>query len=215
MALVCALWRSGGLAEPGVGGLQDPIAVTYHNTSPLENVHAAVLVRLMLQPSLNFLSHLAPDVLTNVRKYAVSAILHTDPMSHRSHMDAWAGHVPKWQKTVACVHSTLDMAMDLSVEETLAALGMLLKCADVGHMAQPFPQHRHWVTQLSEEFFQQGDREKALGMSPLPFMDRAKTQCIAGSQVSARAGVAVSERRTRLRRRVCSSFDVSIPRLRQ
>lgn len=179
----------------GAHAVQDPIAVTYHNTSPLENVHAAVLVRLMLQPSLNFLSHLAPDVLKNVRKYAVSAILHTDPVSHRSHMDAWAGHVPKWQRTVASVQSTVPVGTDLSTDEIHSVLGMVLKCADVGHMAQPFEQHRHWVAQLTEEFYQQGDREKALGMAPLPFMDRAKAQCVPSSQVRACTAYAVSQPR--------------------
>jgi hypothetical protein len=163
--------------------MQDPIAVTYHNSSPLENLHAAVLVRLMLQPSLNFMSHLSPDVFKTVRKYAVSAILCTDPASHRDHLENWKFHAPQWQKVVAAVQSTVDMSTNLSAEEIMSALGMLLKCADVGHMAQPFEKHRYWVSQLTEEFYQQGDQEKSQGMTTLPFMNRQKSQCVPSSQV--------------------------------
>jgi 3'5'-cyclic nucleotide phosphodiesterase len=97
--------------------------VTYHNSSPLENMHAAVLVRLMLQPSLNFLSHLPGEVFKAVRKYAVSAILCTDPAAHRLHMDTWAKVAPKWQKTVAYVQQAAgaglawDMRDQISPEE--------------------------------------------------------------------------------------------------
>jgi hypothetical protein len=163
--------------------MQDPIAVTYHNASPLENLHAAVLVRLMLQPSLNFLSHLSPDIFKTVRKFAASAILCTDPATHREHLENWKAHAPHWQKMVAAVHSTVEMRVDLSADNIMSALGMLLKCADVGHMAQPFEKHRQWVNQLSEEFFQQGDQEKSQGMTPLPFMNRHKAQCLPSSQV--------------------------------
>ena len=39
------------------------------------------------------------------------------------------------------------------------------------------------VEALTEEFYQQGDREKMLGMQPLPFMNREKGQDIASAQV--------------------------------
>lgn len=78
--------------------VQDPLAVTYHDHSPLENMHAATLTRLMLQPSLNFFSHLSPELFKSVRKYAEDAILHTDPADHVMHMDAWAQHIPAWRQ---------------------------------------------------------------------------------------------------------------------
>lgn len=74
------------------------------------------------------------------------------------------------------------MVMGLQ-DATLAALGMMLKCADVMHMTQPFHKHQQWVELLTEEFFQQGDRELALGMQPMPFMNRSKPQCVPSSQV--------------------------------
>lgn len=96
--------------------LQDPLAITYHDHSPLENMHAATLTRLLLQPSLNFLAHLSPDVFKSVRKFAEDAILHTDPADHVMHMDAWAQHAPAWRQHMVMM-STGEGCSDKSPAE--------------------------------------------------------------------------------------------------
>ena len=51
---------------------------------------------------------------------------------------------------------------------------MALKCADLGHLAAPWPVHQKWVAGLEEELFRQGDNEKQLLMPVSPLMDRSK-----------------------------------------
>ena len=60
---------------------------------------------------------------------------------------------------------------------------MALKCADLGHLAAPWPVHQKWVAGLEEELFRQGDNEKQLLMPVSPLMDRSKGG-ITKSQVS-------------------------------
>ncbi len=48
-------------------------------------------------------------------------------------------------------------------------------------MRWPFPNHR-WLGVLEEEFFRQGDQERALGLPISPLFDRAK-QGVSKSQV--------------------------------
>lgn len=57
-----------------------------------------------------------------------------------------------------------------------------LKCADLGHLAGSLSVHQRWLAGLEEEFFRQGDREKAAGLPVSPLMDRGK-QGITKSQV--------------------------------
>lgn len=49
---------------------------------------------------------------------------------------------------------------------------MALKLADMGHLSAPLPVHLRWVAALEEEFFRQGDAEKACHMPVSPLFDR-------------------------------------------
>ncbi|KAL7064885.1 hypothetical protein AAHC03_05304 [Spirometra sp. Aus1] len=62
------------------------------------------------------------------------------------------------------------------------ALSFLLHCADISHPAKEWDLHRVWTEMLFEEFFNQGDHEKALGLPCSPLCDRQTTP-IAQSQL--------------------------------
>ncbi len=59
-----------------------------------------------------------------------------------------------------------------------------LKLADLGHLAAVPHVHPRWVDRLTEEFYQQGDKESARGMKVSPLMDRHQEGGLAKSQVS-------------------------------
>jgi len=61
---------------------------------------------------------------------------------------------------------------------------MVLKCADIGHLAAAPALHQRWAYQLEEEFFRQGDQEKALGLPVSPLMDRNLRGGMTKSQVT-------------------------------
>ena len=67
----------------------------------------------------------------------------------------------------------------------MLALGcqIALKAADIGHVALPEHLHRLWVGRLQEEFFAQGDRERAAGMPISAMMNRHKAGKLADLQV--------------------------------
>ncbi len=63
-----------------------------------------------------------------------------------------------------------------------AVLQIALKVADLGHLGEEVSVHKRWVRCLEEEFFRQGDQERALGLPISPLFDRAK-QGVSKSQV--------------------------------
>lgn len=73
---------------------------------------------------------------------------------------------------------------------------MALKAADLGHLASPPPVHLRWVGLLEEEFFRQGDRERALGLPPSPLMDRGQGGISHGQPVSGLPHKVTSQRAT-------------------
>ncbi|KAG2443897.1 hypothetical protein HXX76_002237 [Chlamydomonas incerta] len=66
--------------------------------------------------------------------------------------------------------------------ERMLSLQIALKVADIGHLGESLEVHKRWLGVLEEEFFLQGDRERALGLPISPLFDRAK-QGVSKSQV--------------------------------
>jgi len=64
-------------------------------------------------------------------------------------------------------------------------LSQMLHCADLSNPTKPAHIYREWVTRVMEEFFRQGDRERALGYEVSPMCDRSTVK-VANAQVCRR-----------------------------
>ncbi|KAL3130461.1 hypothetical protein ABBQ38_008282 [Trebouxia sp. C0009 RCD-2024] len=78
--------------------------------------------------------------------------------------------------------SDIDWAA-VKMEDKYLMHQMVLKCADIGHLAADVATHKRWAYQLEEEFFRQGDKERELGMPISPLMDRAHQGGMTRSQL--------------------------------
>merc|ERR1712070_360231 len=54
-------------------------------------------------------------------------------------------------------------------------LEWLMHACDIANSAKPWKTCQAWATAVTEEFFQQGEKEKATGLPVSPMMDRAST----------------------------------------
>merc|ERR1711988_547315 len=81
----------------------------------------------------------------------------------------------RWTEVSMGVSTATPVYAPSSAREASLALQIALKCADMGHLALGWGDHTEWVQRLEQEFFAQGDRERALGMPEVSFlMDREK-----------------------------------------
>ena len=48
----------------------------------------------------------------------------------------------------------------------------MVHCADLSGPTKPLPLYRRWCDRIMEEFFQQGDKEKEVGLDISPMCDR-------------------------------------------
>ena len=48
----------------------------------------------------------------------------------------------------------------------------MVHCADLSNPTKPLEAYKLWVDRIMEEFFQQGDKERAAGMDISPMCDR-------------------------------------------
>jgi 3'5'-cyclic nucleotide phosphodiesterase len=60
-----------------------------------------------------------------------------------------------------------------------------MQVADLSHLSSGWALHKTWVGLLEEELFQQGDRERLLGLPVSPMADRSKVG-ISATQVRQR-----------------------------
>jgi hypothetical protein len=136
-----------------------PLALRYNDSSVLERMHIAVAFQTgWSHPDSNIFSQLDDDQYTKFRQLAIEMVLATDLKSHF----AFGARLKTFQRQEE--HRLRD--------EPLVFMQTMLKLADIGHSSKERTLHLQWTAAIIEEFFLQGDREKDLGMSVSPFMDR-------------------------------------------
>eukprot|EP00928_Gymnodinium_smaydae_P096773 TRINITY_DN8615_c0_g1_i1.p1 TRINITY_DN8615_c0_g1~~TRINITY_DN8615_c0_g1_i1.p1 ORF type:complete len:601 (-),score=110.48 TRINITY_DN8615_c0_g1_i1:1196-2998(-) len=173
----------------------DTLALVYNDRSPLENMHAHVTFQTLRRPGLDFFSGVDESQYRNLRAKIVDCILATDMASHFELVDKFEVlseqlHREKTVQPAASAQSIMGGTMckteSLGNEgqhrgkaERKLLLQAFVHMADMGHCCRPWDFHRHLVAALEEEFFSQGDQEKALGIPIMPLMDRSKDSAAA------------------------------------
>ena len=162
--------------HPGVSNnflikTRDPLAILYNDQSPLENHHLAAGFEILMKDEFNIFAHLEREDQDHARRMMVDLVLATDNARHFNLTSAFNAKV-----------NVGNLVIDKSEDMTLL-LQMLIKCADVSNPGKPLNLYLEWMNRIVEEFFQQGDRERALSLPISPFMDRENPK-IPRSQVN-------------------------------
>ena len=58
------------------------------------------------------------------------------------------------------------------LENKILKMQLVIKCGDVSHPSRPLELHLEWSKRICEEFYSQGDLERARGMKISPLCDR-------------------------------------------
>eukprot|EP00956_Cyclotella_meneghiniana_P034476 scaffold105349_cov72-Cyclotella_meneghiniana.AAC.2 len=130
------------------------LAVTYNGISILENYSAAYLFRILRKQENNIFARLDAEEMTKMRTRLIDLILDTDAKNHFMLMTRFK-HGLEMKKLSRGLLSS-----------------MILHVSDVSNPARPGGVARKWAYAVQREFFRQGDKEKELGLSQSPFMDR-------------------------------------------
>eukprot|EP00917_Polyrhabdina_sp_WS-2016_P015124 GHVP01032965.1.p1 GENE.GHVP01032965.1~~GHVP01032965.1.p1 ORF type:complete len:843 (+),score=142.93 GHVP01032965.1:5315-7843(+) len=147
------------------------LSIVYNNISVLEQYHCALLMRIALMKEADIFANLSPDVFSTLRKNIIDTILVTDMKSHFEMISRF--RVRK---------ASADFDPLSKLEDLKMLYKLCIKMADIGHATVDWGQHLEWSWRVSEEFFQQGDEEFALGLPISPLCDRKAEQSFAKSQ---------------------------------
>ncbi|KAK9862181.1 hypothetical protein WJX84_011393 [Apatococcus fuscideae] len=200
MSAICHDYAHPGVTNDFLIKSRHDLAIFYNDMSPLENMHVSSMFRMLHgDEKLQFAAHLSLESRQLLRASMIDLILGTDMKKHFSMLSRFqaiprgaavnadaaerhprlpgCGSVPQEEP-----HSRARLA-DLPGDAKLLVAQMALKVADIAHLSAPTEVHRRWTAQLTEEFFRQGDRERALDMKISPLMDRADSAGMVKSQV--------------------------------
>jgi 3',5'-cyclic-nucleotide phosphodiesterase len=140
--------------------VQSYLATLYNNRSILENHHCAEVFELMKNPRLNILGGMTDSQRRDIRETIIEMVLWTDMGLH-------AKIFGQWKRRISQDHDLYKRKDDQRL-----VLSMAIKMADINNCGRPENLYLKWTTKLSEEFFLQGDNERARGDPVSPFMDR-------------------------------------------
>jgi len=140
---------------------QSYLATLYNDRAVLENHHCAQAFELMRTSDFNILQNLTREQYTEVRETIIDMVLATDMGQHSKIVGKFKNLIEN--------RSTFSSKSDVRV-----ALEIAIKIADVSNPIRPRKLYLKWAQRISEEFYNQGDKERDLGLEISPFMDRTK-----------------------------------------
>ena len=129
-------------------------AVTYNDHSVCENHHVARAFELMALPAQNIFQHLSPDQFKDMRKRIVAMVLGTD----------MGRHFEELNKFKTLVDSPEFLVGTKSEEDKIFLMQIAVYMADLSNPTKPWLTSKKWMFLLYQEFFEQGDTEKRLGV---------------------------------------------------
>jgi len=148
------------------------LALTYNDQSPMENMHCHKLFQVLKEQEANVFAQVDKDLRKEMRKGIIEAILHTDVTKHNEMI-----------KELNLLYRMNSEAFDSSVQatevlqsqaNTQLTLNALLHCADVANPMKPWEMCERIAYLCIDEFFAQGDLEKAAGIPVQMLNDRDK-----------------------------------------
>lgn len=162
-----------GLSNSYLSLTSDPLALTYNDLAILENFHVSEAFQLSKSENFNIFKELSKEEFRTFRKLVVNAVLGTDMTKH--------------SKYVSDTQMKLYKNSELTKEKEFI-VGVFLHLADLSNTCRPFAVSEKWALLVNQEFFEQGDKERTVGLEVSVFCDRF-TVNIAKNQLGFMNGV--------------------------
>lgn len=122
-----------------------------------------MVIDIVLSTDMSKHMSLLADLKTMVetKKVAGSGVLLLDNYTDRIQVN----QLLDWKLTTMLI--IFPFPLDL-----IQVLENLVHCADLSNPTKPLPLYKRWISLLMEEFFQQGDKEREMGLDISPMCDR-------------------------------------------
>jgi hypothetical protein len=160
--------------HPGVNNTylvntQAELALRYNDKSVLENHHISSSFCVSLNEDFDIYSDLTPADFARMRALMIEMVLSTDIVQHFSLISQFKSKFPA--------------PKEICLDEKNLCFQVLIHAADISNPSKPWDLCFHWTDLVMQEFWAQGDKERAQGL-PLGFLMDRFTVNVAKSQVN-------------------------------
>ncbi|XP_038056910.1 probable 3',5'-cyclic phosphodiesterase pde-5 isoform X1 [Patiria miniata] len=153
-----------------------PLAAVY-STSTMEHHHFNMTITILQNEGHNIFKHLTSDEYKQVLSDIRHAILATD-------LALFFGNKAKLKVIVEAGQFSWT-----NPEHRSYVRALTMTACDLAANTKPWLIQQQTVKVIFDEFYQQGDEEKAQGRNPIPMMDRSKSHELPTNQVSFIVGI--------------------------
>jgi 3'5'-cyclic nucleotide phosphodiesterase len=175
---ILALYLSAFLHDIGHPGLNNvyqinaetALALCYNDISVLENHHCALAFAVFKQPNSNIFEEVSFSLRKTIRKAMIEMILSTDMMTHFTLTDELNDCVTRNFTPLDSI-AAINAAV-LNDKDRTTLLRSILHAADISNPAKVWETSKKWSDLVVQEFFAQGDLEKAQALPVSMNMDR-------------------------------------------
>ena len=150
LSCMCHDFKHGGLNNNFLKLTKHKLAIKYNDISILENMHISETFKLInSNPECDIFSGVEKATYEKMRKKMISCVLSTDMFYHHEHTQFMKDFIAK---------------KNVNSEDNQQFMNLLIHSADISNPTKPFNIYLKWAKLVFEEFCQQGDKEKALGL---------------------------------------------------
>ena len=151
------------------------LALTYNDSSCLENFHTSFLFKILKKEENNIFEKLGTQNYKSIRKRMISQILATDMANHGEVVSLIRAKIKSSEEELGPGNFNLLSGNEKSkFFEQQMLFNYLIHAADLGHNCKKFEISIKWIEVLCEEFWRQGDMEKSKGIDVSFLCDRDK-----------------------------------------
>jgi hypothetical protein len=148
------------------------LAVRYNDRSPLENMHCSRLFFIVSDPEANIFAQMNKDAYKQMRQGMINAILHTDITKHNEMIKELGLLYQMNQESFDALNP--GAAISQSAQNLQLIMNAFLHGADIENPMKPWEMCHQLAHRCLDEFFAQGDLEKAAGLPVQMLNDRDK-----------------------------------------
>ena len=150
LSCICHDYKHPGVNNNYLIETNNLIALNYNDKSVLENMHISETFKLIFSDkNCNIFENFEKENYKKIRKQMISCVLNTDMSFHKSFLD-FMNKLLNNQNNENYTQNYMDL---------------IVHTADISNPTKTFSVYYKWAKLVVEEFYQQGDKEKGLGLN--------------------------------------------------